>query len=214
MQRPRSSPSARRSPLARHLLGRPGDVVVGIIGSLLLVTLSVGASRVTAAEPPSEPFVLDSTPSTYPFSMRLEGTLQRDGETMVVNVKGGEVRSTIPAELGADGLATEVVISFGLGKVVPDGWQMTNDTEPYGVSAELRPGESLPVTPHRFVVKGLTGLPVADVWLAARLTVKQKLPGLPAGPLSSYACAEPNLAGMTPASRERARAMAQNYAHT
>jgi len=168
---------------------------------------------VSAAEPRPEPFVLDSTPSTYPFSMRVEGTLERDGDTMVVTVKSGEVRSAIPADLGSEGVATSVVISMGVGRVIPGGWQMTNDTEPQTISEELRPGESLPVTPHRFLVKGLTGLAAADVWLAARLTVKQKLPGLPAGPLSSYACAEPNLAGATPASRERAHRMAENYAH-
>jgi hypothetical protein len=188
-------------------------LVVGIVGSLLLVSLILGSGSASAAEPQAEPFVLDSTPSTYPFSMRIEGTLQRDGDTMVVTVKSGEVRSNIPADLGADGVATSVVIWMGVGRVVPAGWQMTNDTEPQTVSAELRPGESLPVTPHRFVVKGLKGLPAAEIWLAARLTVNQRLPGVPAGPLSSYACAEPNLAGPTAASRERARAMAANYAH-
>lgn len=212
-QRTHSPAAARRSSLTRQPSWRPGEWAVAFVGSLLILSLVLGAGSASASEAQPEPFVLDSTPSTYPFSMRIEGTLQRDGDTMVVSVKSGEVRSNIPPDLAAQGVATAVVISMGVGKVVPAGWQMTNDTEPQAVSDELRPGEALPVTPHRFVVKGLSGLPVAEIWLAARLTVIQKLPGVPAGPLSSYACAEPNLAGTTAASRERARAMAANYAH-
>jgi hypothetical protein len=188
----------------------------GLMEGLLLVAMALGSARALAApgpEVPAEPFVLDSTQSTYPFVFRVEGTLKRLGDTIEVRVKSGEIRSTVPPDLGEDGQATNVLMSFGVGRPIEGGWQMVNHSQPDTVSTELRPGESLPLTPHRFVIKGLSGMPLAEMWLAASLTVTQKLPGMPAGPLSSYGCSTINLLGDTPSSRERAKKMAGNYAH-
>src|SRR5689334_20676762 len=211
VQRTRSSASPPHSPLTRRPLGRLGQQIVGVLQGALLATSALGSVPTLVSASPdteAETFVLDSTQSTYPFALRLEGAVKRNGDTIEVDVKRGEIRSAIPADLGDEGRATDVIIAFGLGRSITDGWQMIDDTEPQAVSAELRPGESLPVTPHRFVIKGLSGSPVVDMWLAARLTVTQELPGIPAGPLSSYACSETNLLGSTPGSRDRAKRMA------
>jgi hypothetical protein len=216
VQRTRSSASALRWPLMRCPLSRLGSMTCGLVGALVVAAMVLGAGwawAVPAPEAPAEPFVLDSTQSTYPFVFRVEGTLKRQGDAIEVSVKSGEIRSTIPPDLGEDGQATNVLMSFGVGRLFEGGWQMVNHSQPDTVSTELRPGESLPVTPHRFVIKGLAGMPLAEMWLAASLTVTQKLPGMPAGPLSSYGCSTVNLLGGTPASRERAKKMAGNYAH-
>ena len=112
-----------------------------------------------------------------------------------------------------EGLATHVAIAFGLGSDTEKGWRMTNDTDDLLVAADLKPGESLPVTAHRFVIKGLEPASLADVWLVARLTVDQKLPELRPGLLSSYACAAINLGGETRKSKDRKKRMIENYAH-
>ena len=164
-----------------------------------------------ATEPAAESFLLDSTASTYPFVMRLEGTAKRGPDTIEVVVKTGSVHSAIPAEYGQEGKVSHVAIAFGVGRVVPAGWQMGNDTEPQVVTSELTVNETLPITRHRFIIRGLEGLKVGDMWLVARLTVDQKLPGIPPGALSSYACSEVNLLGETPRSKERSKRMLASY---
>ena len=68
--------------------------------------------------------------------------------------------------------------------------------------------------PLHFVISGIKGILIRDRWLAASLGVTQRLPGIPAGPLESYACAEDNLLGATAASRERAKLMRTAYSQT
>jgi hypothetical protein len=195
---------------------RLAGVIANVVQSGLFVTIFVGsgfAFGIPAPDPPSEAFVLDSTGSTYPFAMRLEGSMKRVGDTVEIRVRTGSIRSSIPPDLGEEGRATNVLVAFGVGQKSGDGWRMVNFSEPVVVSAEIGPGEFLPMTPHQFVVKGLAGMPLAEMWLTASLTVTQKLPGVPPGPLSSYACSTANLLGETPESRDRAKRMAENYAH-
>ena len=212
LQRTRSA--SPPSPLSRQLLGRPRVPIFNRMASSLIVVSALSSAFVSAQqaiEPVAEPFVLDSTGSTYPFVMRLEGTAKRGRDMIEIVVKAGTVRSAIPAEYGEEGKASHVSIQFGLGSTTSRGWQMSNDSESQVISAELFPGETLPITTHRFTIRGLKEVPLADVWLAARLTVVQRLPELPAGPLSSYACLQVNLLGETPGSKDRAKRMATNY---
>jgi hypothetical protein len=146
--------------------------------------------------------------------MRIDGMASRNGDDIEVELKAGIVRSSIPADYGDEGVAHHVTIAFGLGSESEHGWRFSNASEEHLVSADLKPGESLPVTAHRFVIKGVGGLPLADMWLAASLTVDQKLPELAhPGPLHSEACSAVNLLGETPKSRERKKRMIENYAH-
>src|SRR5690348_8873056 len=133
VQRTLSSASARRSPLTRHRSGRVGSTIFALIESLLVGALILGSGSAWAsptAEVPSEPFVLDSTSSTYPFVFRVEGTLKRLGDTIEVSVKSGEIRSAIPSDLGDEGKATVVLVSFGVGHAPEGGWQMVNHSQP------------------------------------------------------------------------------------
>jgi len=145
--------------------------------------------------------------------MRLEGNTTRNGDDIEVELNTGLLRSAIPPDYGDEGKVTHVTIAFGLGRDSDHGWQFTNATAEQVVSADLKAGESLPITSHRFVIKGVSALPLADLWLAATLTVEQRLPevGHP-GPLHSEACATVNLLGETSKSKDRKKRMVENYA--
>lgn len=190
-------------------------MLIARIGKLLFsLSIVAGASVAPPEKPTARPFVLDSTMSTYPFTIRVEGTYQLKGDALLVSVRGGEIRSAIPADLGEDGVATEVRIAFGLGGSVENGWRMQSDTADQVLAARLVPGESVSFQQLAFVVSGVGESRLNDQWLAVRLGVVQHHPGVPAGLLWSYACSEDNVLGPTAASRERAKLMKSAYSHT
>ncbi len=179
-----------------------------------IVLVIAGANGVSAGSLPAT-FDLDSTKSTYPFVMRLQGTMELwGGNSLVIDVRSGVVRSAIPAHLGEQGVARNVQITFGLGEKTAKGWTTTHDTPARIVVPSLSPGEGRSLGPMRFVVSGINGISFRDRWLAASLGVMQRLPGIPAGLLWSYACAEDNLLGVTDASRERGNLMRAAYSRS
>jgi hypothetical protein len=188
---------------------RPGEVL-----AFVAIWLIVAGTDVVSAGSLPASFDLDSTQSTYPFVMRLQGTLELQGDSLVIDVRSGVIRSAIPVHLGERGVAQDVQIVFGLGGKTAKGWTTTHDTPAQIVAPSLSPGEARSVGPIRFVVSGIQGLSIRDRWLAASLGVMQRLPGIPAGLLWSYACAEENLLGVTDASRERANRMRAAYSRT
>ncbi len=189
---------------------KPNRVLALFAGLLIFA----GANGVSAVSLPAT-FDLDSTESTYPFVMRLQGTMElRGGDSLVIDVRSGVVRSAIPAHLGEQGVARNVQITFGLGEKTAKGWTTTHDTLAQIVAPSLSPGETRSLGPMRFIVSGINGISFRDRWLAASLGVMQRLPGISAGVLWSYACAEDNLLGVTDASRERANLMRAAYSRT
>ena len=193
----------------RHAANLPERGIVSRRLSIAVLSLAgiVGLSPRTAPEP----FVLDSTGSTYPFVTRLQGTLERRGDSLHISITEGLVASQIPAEIGADGIVSNVAIAFGLGRQDGDGWVMEHDTEPQRVAVRLEPEHSTSVGPLHFLVTGLDTIPAGERWLVAQVQVDQHLPRVQAGILTSYACAERNLLGATEASRKRAEAMKAAY---
>jgi hypothetical protein len=159
-------------------------------------------------------FVLDSTGSTYPFVVRVEGTFAQKANTLEITVEAGLVHSAIPEDVGAEGVATDIEVAMGLGKSTEQGWTMDIEAPQQFVAMKLNPGETQVISRRTFVIKNLAKVNLAERWLSARLTVKQALPGVQPGLLSSYACSEQNLLGATPASRERANKMRGGYSHT
>jgi hypothetical protein len=121
------------------------------------------------------------------------------------------VLSQIPVKLGVAGVAHDVTITFGLGRQDPDGWNFEHETAPQLVADTIRPGQTAKIGNLRFVIAGLDTVPLADRWLVAQVGVQQHLPGIEAGLLTSYACAEANLRGPTSASRVRAKGMKNQY---
>lgn len=185
------------------------------VASLLMSFQVLGApSTVPAAPTKVESFVLDSTVSTYPFTIRVEGTYELSGDTLLVKVRGGEIRSAIPLDLGDEGLASDIRIAFGLGGSIETGWRMAFATPHQVLAPKLAPGKSIAFHQMTFVVTGVEHAPLADQWLSVRVGVMQHLPGVPAGILSSYACSEQNILGPTDASRARAKQMKTAYSHT
>ena len=83
----------------RHAANLPERGIVSRRLSIAVLSLAgiVGLSPRTAPEP----FVLDSTGSTYPFVTRLQGTLERRGDSLHISITEGLVASQIPAEIGA-----------------------------------------------------------------------------------------------------------------
>lgn len=188
--------------------------IVGVVSFLLGVFVLGPAAAGAETQSKAEPFVLDSTESTYPFTIRVEGTYELSGDTILVTVRGGEIRSAIPADLGDAGLAGDIRIAFGLGGVVKEGWRMAFDTPDQVLAPRLAPGKSVALHEMKFVVSGVAHAPLADQWLSVRVGVMQRLPGVPEGLLSSYACSEQNILGPNDASRERAKRMKTAYSHT
>lgn len=161
----------------------------------------------------SKPFDLDSTASTYPFVVRVVGASHEQGGSVIVDVSGGVVGSQIPSDLGDDGIAREISVAFGLGSRDSDSWSFDHETPAQPVAPSLRPGETQKIDVLHFAITGLDTVPLADRWLVVQLRVQQHLPGIQAGLLTSYACAEDNLRGATPESRARARRMRSNYSN-
>ena len=159
-------------------------------------------------------FVLDSTNSTYPFVMRVEGTFVRKAHSLEITVETGLVHSAIPGDVGTEGMAADIQVAMGLGKSTEQGWTMDIEAPQQFVAMKLAPGETQIIGRRTFVIKNLARVNLAERWLSARLTVKQALPGVQPGLLSSYACSEQNLLGATAASRERANRMRSEYSHT
>jgi hypothetical protein len=157
------------------------------------------------------PLVLDSTSSTYPFVARLQGSWEERGDSLIIHVQRGEVRSAIPSGLGHDGQATDVTLAFGLGSQDPDGWHFPYETLPQPVTATLEAGGHANIGPATFIITGFDTIPIADRWIVAQVGVQQHLPGLHAGLLVSFACAEENLRGPTPSSRVRKAGMLKQY---
>ena len=212
---PRLQRTRLRGPLSRQPLGRSklsGWRLALAAYSLAAVTLGPAPAVASDGELGGA-FTLDSTGSTYPLVMRLEGTTERKGDVVVVEVKTGLVRSMLPGDLQDKGVVGHVTIALGLGKDAENGWQMINDTDAQNIAFDLKPGESASVTLRRFVIKKIDGSALADEWLAARLTVDQKLPDVAPGPLSSYACSTINLLGETTKSKDRKERMRRNYSH-
>jgi len=176
--------------------------------------LAVPLLAILAAWSSSKPFTLDSTVSTYPFVTRLFGTLDQRGDSLIIDVNSGLVRSQIPQDVGDDGTAEDVSIAFGLGSPDSDSWSFDHATVAQRVTSSLRPGATSKFGALRFVITGLDTVPVVDRWLVAQVLVQQHLPGVQAGLLASYACSEENLRGDTPSSAERTRRMRANYSHT
>ena len=186
------------------------------ISVLILVAtlLAAGTNAGKSAASPLAPFDLDSTQSTYPFAMRLRGTTEVQGDSLVIQVRSAVIRSAIPIHLGEQGIGRDIRIIFGLGEKTAQGWTTSHDTEAQFIAASLSPGESRSFGPLRFVIGPIKGISLQDRWLAASLGVTQQLPGMQPGVLWSYACAEDNLLGATDASRERAKLMRSAYSRT
>lgn len=125
---------------------------IGILLISVLASLPVdGGGAHTAAKS----FVLDSTASTYPFVIRLEGFFARKGNDLQITVEKGLVRSAIPEDVGTDGRATNIQIAMGLGKKTTDGWTMDIETLQQFVAMKLAPGETSIIGRRTFVIKGL-----------------------------------------------------------
>ena len=183
-------------PIAKHLVAAAATV------------LFVGAfSRHLA----SEPFILDSTASTYPFVFRVEGNLEKGRDTLVIQVRRGLVKSQIPTDLGAEGRVTDITIAFGIGRQGPDGWDFEHETARQSLVSVLEPGGTSEINSATFIITGLDTIPIADRWLVAQLGVQQHLPGVEPGILFSYACAEENLRGATAPSGVRKAGMREKY---
>ena len=199
-----------RSPLSIAVSLKP----ISILFIVVVLFFIADAKAVTSATSPPKAFDLDSTKSTYPFVMRLEGTIELQNDSLVIEVRRGVVRSAIPMDLGEQGVARDIRITFGLGEKTAQGWTTSRETPEQFVATSLAPGEARSLGPMRFVIGGVRGVPLSDRWLAANLGVTQRLPGIQAGLLWSYACAEDNLLGATDASRERAKFMRAAYSRT
>lgn len=185
------------------------------VTTLALTYFAIGAvARQDAASPSlsaRRPFVVDSTKSTYPFTLHVVGSFEVRGDSISVSVTDGAIVSAIPTYIGEAGVATEVQVAVGLGVVGNEGWRFEAASPPQFVARALKPGERVSIPPMEFTVAGVAGRPLAEQWLTAQLTVRQTLPGIRAGVLASYACAYDNVLGTTDASRKRSDAMQRSY---
>jgi hypothetical protein len=149
----------------------------------------------------TQPFELNSTSSTYPFVMRLVGTMER--HTTHYSCRSVMARSPAkPPDLANQGLATHNV-AVRAWRGGGWGWGCRIRQASRGCDS-LPAGGTRNVVAMRFVVTGVDTVPMKERWLVAELSVVQsRQVWKPA--LVSYACAPDNLAGPTPASRERAQ---------
>ena len=129
---------------------------------LVAMLLAAGTNAAKSVASPLAPFDLDSTKSTYPFAMRLQGTTELQGDSLVIQVHSGVIRSAIPMHLGDQGIARDLRIIFGLGDKTAQGWTTSHDTAEQFVAASLSPGESRSFGPLRFVIGPIKGISLRD----------------------------------------------------
>lgn len=188
--------------------------VIRLVLQLASVIVPPVAAVLRERRPLTDRFDLNSTGSTYPFVTRLQGSLTERGDSLLIEVDTGFVGSRLPVAHGAAGNGLEVSIAFGLGlQHGTYGWDFGLDslTSPQVVARVLRPGETARVGRLRIWIRGIENIPLADRWLAAEVRVRSRLPAVRLDSLISYACAEENLRGPTPASRLRAKGMKTQY---
>src|SRR4029077_7477773 len=111
-----------------------------VIGLLLIVAFALPIATGSSASATRERFVLDSTGSTYPFVMRLEGTISRTSNSLRITVERGLVRSAIPEDVGTEGLASDIQIAMGLGRSIENGWTMDIEAPQQFIAMRLAPG--------------------------------------------------------------------------
>ena len=116
---------------------------IQVLAFTAVLLIMGGAHAVIPATSLPTSFDLDSTKSTYPFVMRLQGTMELRGESLVIEVRSGVIRSAIPAHVGEQGIARDVQIAFGLGEKTTKGWTTSHDTPAQIVAPSLLPGERL-----------------------------------------------------------------------
>jgi hypothetical protein len=158
-------------------------------------------------------FDITSLAARYPLVARLTGWYRVEPERIVVQVEGGAVRSQLPDSLGDAGTLTGVWIAPGLG--VPDtaGWAIDTLATASLAALRLDAGREAFVRAMRFEIPLRQGAAPEERWLFFQVGATHAgLFGRPAGSkFTTYACAEQNLLGPTPASTKRDAQMRIDY---
>ena len=161
-------------------------------------------------------FAVSSYASTYPLQGQFEGSYAIAPDSVVVIVRGGTVRSRIPASLGDRAALSNVWIAAGFGIPHNDRWRIDTLASSTTVVPVLAAQAEAPVGALRFTIPRRAGESMEDRWLIFRVGATQAgIFNLPAGDqIANYVCAEENLLGPTETSRERAYSMKRRYSKT
>jgi len=151
--------------------------------------------------------------STYTLQGRFEGTYAIEPEIVVVTVRGGGLRSSIPARLEEMAVLRDVWVAAGLGIPYKDGWTIDTLAPEVVVVSTLAGEAEASVGTLRFTIPRRAGETLEDRWLIFQVGGKHAgLFDRPAGSrMANYVCADDNLLGPTEASRERSRRMKREY---
>jgi len=157
--------------------------------------------------------MVSSYASTYPLQGRFEGTYAIEPESVVVTVRGGGLRSSIPARLEEMAVLRDVWVAAGLGIPYKDGWTIDTLAPEVVVVSTLAGEAEASVGTLRFTIPRRAGETLEDRWLIFQVGGKHAgLFDRPAGSqMANYVCADDNLLGPTETSRERSRRMKREY---
>ena len=158
-------------------------------------------------------FIVSSYASTYPLQGRFEGTYTIEPESVVVLVRGGALRSSIPARFQEMAVLRDVWVAAGFGIPYKDGWTIDTLAPEVFVAPTLAGEAEATVGTLRFTIPRRAGESLEDRWLIFQVGGKHAgLFDRPAGSrMANYVCADENLLGPTEASRERSRRMRREY---
>jgi len=203
---------------------------LGLVALSLLASAALAcATRTSQGNPVSGPstqdelvprtggtFVVSSYASTYPLQGQFEGSYVIAPASVVVIVRRGTIKNRIPVRFGDLAAVSDVQIAAGFGIPQDDGWRIDTLAAAITVVPVLAGEAEAPVGALRFTIPRRAGESLADRWLVFQVSAKQAgIANLPAGDrIANYVCAEENLLGPTPASRERAYNMKQHYSKT
>ncbi len=188
----------------------------------LYVTVACSAGRGTPKEATSNvalsaegsrSFVVSSYASTYPLQGRFEGTYTIEPDSVVVLVRRGGLRSSIPARLNEMAVLRDLWVAAGFGIPYKDGWTIDTLAPEIVVAPTLAGEAGTAVGALRFAIPRRPGESLEDRWLIFQVGGKHAgLFDRPAGSrMANYVCADDNLLGPTEASRERSRRMKREY---
>lgn len=159
------------------------------------------------------PFTVSSYASTYPLQGRFEGTYTIEPDSVVVMVRRGGLRSSIPARFAEMAVLRDVWVAAGFGIPHQDGWTIDTLAPEIVVVPTLAGEAEASVGALRFTIPRRAGESLEGRWLIFQVGGKHAgLFDRPAGSrMANYVCADDNLLGPTEASRERSRRMKREY---
>ena len=155
-----------------------------VSAALMFVALTACSSspRATVAAPPQRglPFGISSTESNYALVGTFSGTVDLVGDSAIVHLAEGVVRSAVSREAFHD-----VRVAAAIGTATGRSWTTRATSEAQLVRAEMTAGEAAQLGGTTYIIRDLGRLDPSHDWLVFIIAARDDV----VGAFTTYACA-------------------------